>query len=157
MVLPDSDGISRVPPYSGYRLGKVGCRIRGFHPVSHNIPIISAILTRPYCRSYNPRVQALWFGLFPFRSPLLRESRLLSLPAGTEMFQFPTSTFFSAIDSLKRYHPMTGDGFPHSEISGSKLTYSSPKHIGVRPVLHRLLVPRHPPCALIHLTDWLSV
>src|SRR6201992_403907 len=30
-----------------------------------------------------------WLGLFPFRSPLLRESRLLSLPAGTEMFHFP--------------------------------------------------------------------
>ncbi len=29
------------------------------------------------------------FGLFPFRSPLLRESLLLSLPQGTEMFQFP--------------------------------------------------------------------
>jgi hypothetical protein len=29
------------------------------------------------------------FSLFPFRSPLLRESRLLSLPAGTEMFHFP--------------------------------------------------------------------
>ena len=29
------------------------------------------------------------FGLFPFRSPLLRESLLLSLPRGTEMFQFP--------------------------------------------------------------------
>ena len=28
-------------------------------------------------------------GLFPFRSPLLRESRLISFPAGTEMFQFP--------------------------------------------------------------------
>jgi hypothetical protein len=43
-------------------------------------------------------------------------------------------------------------GFPHSEIFGSKLTCSSPKHIGVCPVLHRLLVPRHPPCALLHLT-----
>ena len=30
------------------------------------------------------------FGLFPFRSPLLRESLLLSLPVGTEMFHFPT-------------------------------------------------------------------
>jgi hypothetical protein len=30
------------------------------------------------------------FGLIPFRSPLLRESRLLSLPVGTEMFHFPT-------------------------------------------------------------------
>src|SRR6478752_644917 len=29
------------------------------------------------------------FRLFPFRSPLLRESLLLSFPAGTEMFQFP--------------------------------------------------------------------
>ena len=29
------------------------------------------------------------FGLFPFRSPLLRESQLLSLPRGTQMFQFP--------------------------------------------------------------------
>ena len=29
------------------------------------------------------------FGLFPFRSPLLGESRLISLPSGTEMFQFP--------------------------------------------------------------------
>ena len=40
---------------------------------------------------------------------------------------------------------------PHSEISGSKLAYSSPEHIGVRSVLHRLLVPRHPPCALGNL------
>ena len=31
------------------------------------------------------------FGLFPLRSPLLRESRLLSFPQGTEMFQFPWS------------------------------------------------------------------
>jgi hypothetical protein len=29
------------------------------------------------------------FRLVPFRSPLLRESRLISLPPGTEMFQFP--------------------------------------------------------------------
>jgi hypothetical protein len=50
------------------------------------------------------------------------------------------------------YYSITSSGFPHSEISGSKLAYSSPKHIGVRPVLHRLLVPRHPPCALSNLT-----
>ena len=30
-----------------------------------------------------------WFGLFRVRSPLLTESRLLSLPPGNEMFQFP--------------------------------------------------------------------
>ncbi len=33
--------------------------------------------------SYNPMVHAPWFGLFPVRSPLLRESIFLSLPAGT--------------------------------------------------------------------------
>ena len=30
-----------------------------------------------------------WFGLIPFRSPLLGESIFLSFPQGTEMFQFP--------------------------------------------------------------------
>ena len=43
----------------------------------------------PYRVSYNPKRQASWFGLFPFRSPLLGESIFLSLPPGTEMFQFP--------------------------------------------------------------------
>ena len=40
-------------------------------------------------RSYNPDMQAHRFRLRPFRSPLLRASRLISLPPGTEMFQFP--------------------------------------------------------------------
>ena len=30
-----------------------------------------------------------WFRLVRVRSPLLTESRFLSLPPGTEMFQFP--------------------------------------------------------------------
>ena len=50
------------------------------------------------------------------------------------------------------YCSITNSGFTHSEIPGSQLTYSSPKHIGVSAVLLRLLVPRHPPCALINLT-----
>jgi hypothetical protein len=37
-----------------------------------------------------PAITRIWFGLFRFRSPLLTESRLLSLPVGTEMFHFPT-------------------------------------------------------------------
>ncbi len=36
-----------------------------------------------------PRGIATRFGLFPFRSPLLRESLLFSFPPGTEMFHFP--------------------------------------------------------------------
>ena len=40
-------------------------------------------------RPYNPPVQAREFGLFRVRSPLLAESLLFSLPAGTEMVHFP--------------------------------------------------------------------
>ena len=43
-------------------------------------------------------------------------------------------------------------GFPHSEISGSTLICSSPKLIAAYHVLHRLLMPRHSPCALYSLT-----
>ena len=44
---------------------------------------------------YNPRyatrgrLHAPGLGWIPFRSPLLRESRLISFPRGTEMFHFP--------------------------------------------------------------------
>ena len=43
-------------------------------------------------------------------------------------------------------------GFPHSDISGSMLICSSPKLFAAYHVLHRLLMPRHSPCALISLT-----
>ena len=43
-------------------------------------------------------------------------------------------------------------GFPHSEISGSLDICSSPKLFAAYHVFHRLLVPRHPPCALSRLT-----
>ena len=59
------------------------------------------------------------FSLFPFRSPLLRESRLLSLPAGTEMFHFPALPPPPYAFRRQR-HPMTGAGFPHSETPGSQ-------------------------------------
>ena len=42
-------------------------------------------------------------------------------------------------------------GFPHSEIPGSKLILSSPGLIAEYHVLHRLLLPRHPPNALLAL------
>src|SRR6185437_603056 len=38
------------------------------------------------------------FGLFPVRSPLLGESRLISVPPGTEMFQFPGLAPFRVTD-----------------------------------------------------------
>ena len=47
---------------------------------------------------------------------------------------------------------MTCTGLPHSEIPGSKVICTSPRLIAAYHVLHRLLVPRHPPYALRSLT-----
>ena len=44
-------------------------------------------------------------------------------------------------------------GFPHSEIPGSKSVCDSPRLIAAYRVLLRLLMPRHPPCALISLNS----
>ena len=43
-------------------------------------------------------------------------------------------------------------GFPHSDICGSKIICISPQLFAAYHVFLRLLVPRHPPCALIRLT-----
>ena len=48
-----------------------------------------------------------------------------------------------------RIHEVCSCGFPHSDISGSMDICSSPKLIAAYHVFLRLLVPRHPPCALI--------
>ena len=44
-------------------------------------------------------------------------------------------------------------GFPHSVICGSKLICSSPQLFAAYHDLLRLLMPRHPPCALFSLTS----
>ena len=46
------------------------------------------------------------FGLLPFRSPLLGESRLFSSPAGTKMFQFPA---FACLAACRAFNAA---GFP---------------------------------------------
>ena len=52
------------------------------------IVLLADCLITPVEGPTTPRWKPLRFGLFPFRSPLLRKSIFLSLPAGTEMFQF---------------------------------------------------------------------
>ena len=48
--------------------------------------LLHLTFTIDYILSHNPLV--IEFRLFPFRSPLLRESLLLSFPLVTKMFQF---------------------------------------------------------------------
>ena len=114
--------------------------------------VLRLSLYNPMLQSYNPNSRSRWFGLFPFRSPLLRESRLISLPQGTEMFHFPWSRFYALFNSNADILLMQ-DGFPHSEISGSKCICHSPKLNAAYHVLHRLSIPRHSPYALISLIN----
>ena len=77
-------------------------RLRGFHLLWRSFPAPSAkpaSFVTPRRNALQPHCNAvsftLRFGLFPVRSPLLRESRLLSFPRGTKMFQFPRLPSFA--------------------------------------------------------------
>ena len=94
---------------------------------------------------------AIRFGLVPFRSPLLRESLLLSFPRGTEMVHFPRLAFCHYV-FMAEYPPLQVDGLPHSGIPGSKVACTSPGLIAACHALHRQNSPRHPPYALCSLT-----
>src|ERR1700721_1785259 len=64
------------------------------------------------------------------------------------MFQFPG--FASYHYGFMIRYPLPG-GLPHSDIHGSKPARGSPWLFAACHVLHRLLVPRHPPNALLML------
>jgi hypothetical protein len=105
VVPPDSQRISRARCYLGCSLGGDGFSRTGVSPstpvLSRHLPLTTTLFyslsarqlrlvspTTPHLQRL-PAITQVWFGLFRFRSPLLTESRLFSLPAGTEMFHFP--------------------------------------------------------------------
>ena len=78
------------------------------------------------------------------------------------MFQFPgfalktlcilvESTWLTPLFITEVKNNRVSGGFPHSDISGSKPIPGSPKLNAGYHVLHRLLLPRHPPNALFAL------
>ena len=80
MVDPDSDRVSRAPPYSGYcrRLIRFGyAAFTLFDAPSQKLLLQISFLKTPYAvlQPHN-----MWFGLLPVRSPLLGESLLISVP-----------------------------------------------------------------------------
>ena len=107
MVYPASHGISRVPWYSGNPSEILLFRLRGSNPLWPAFPDRSSKTI--FCNSVEllpqlarllqhhtknaSRLTIMWFRLIPFRSPLLRESQLMSFPRGTEMYQFPPFAF----------------------------------------------------------------
>ena len=68
------------------------------------------------------------FSLFRFRSPLLTESHLFSLPTGTKMFHFPalppTPLY---IQGRATGHYSGHSRFPHSDTPGSQLAHQLPR------------------------------
>ena len=62
-------------------------KARVFHSLEH-LPLLLDAPATPCVQRQQAFAHAR-FGLFPFRSPLLRESSFLSFPQGTKMFQFP--------------------------------------------------------------------
>ena len=82
--------------------------------------------------------QQIQFALCRVQSILITASRLISFPIGTKMFQFP---MLFILTDLKRKS--------YSEISGSKLTCSSPKHNVASHILHQQIEPSHPPNSML--------
>ena len=100
---------------------------------------------------HNPQqVSLLGLGSFPFARRYLGNRLFFLFLRVLRCFSSPGLPLHTYLFSMQ-YQILSG-GFPHSEISGSKPICGSPKLIAAYHVLRRLLVPRHPPCALTSLT-----
>jgi hypothetical protein len=143
----------------GFAYGGITLCAGGFHTpsathaISHSLPDQQLRPGGPATPA-TQRLLALTrdrFSLIPFRSPLLRESRLLSLPAGTEMFHFPALPPHALCVQARVTSNYARSGFPIRKSPDRRLVADSPGLIAGSNVLHRLLMPRHPPCALSNL------
>lgn len=127
MVPPDSDRVPRVRPYSGARLSctRTFC-IRGYHPVSLFFPEDFAKFAQELSASPTTPVINYRFGLFPFRSPLPRESLFYFLfLCLLRCFNSAGFALFNLCIRLKMIE-LHSTGLPHSDIYGSSLLSSSP-------------------------------
>lgn len=143
MVLTDSHEIPRAPRYLGNtQTPRKLFQIRDYHPLRSAFPndsptatcnarsmaaLQKRIPTTPILQPL-PGITQNRFSLIQFRSPLLPESLLFSLPVGTEMFHFPTFP----PNALYIQAPVTRTQnrlarFPHSEILESQPVYQLPE------------------------------
>ena len=150
-----------IPPRRRHAL-----RLRDQHPLRSGLQTCStmhALHTVPvrqnrsgksrYPGHATPAGYHTWHGLafVRVRSPLLTESLLSSLPAGTEMFHFPAFPPHTlCVQAAVTAHDMRR-GFPIRKSWDQGPVIDSPRLIADSHVLHRLPMPRHPPCALKNL------
>ena len=152
MVPACSHKVSRVSWYSGYRLASLSFAYGAFTLSDWSFQNHSATLGRSIMRSEprNARIPVwalsislaatLEIDIFSFFSSGYLDVSVHRVPTVYLWIQYTVTEVYSA-------------GFPHSEIRGSKDICSSPQLIAAYHVFLRLLVPRHPPCALSSLTN----
>jgi hypothetical protein len=144
VVLTDSHGISRAPCYLGYS-SKAALQHYGYG--AHTLygrPFKTVHLYQhshlpgpaepgqqvPQPRPCNARRLSHMsrFSLIRVRSPLLTESLLFSLPAGTEMFHFPAFPPRTLCVQMRVTRSLARlAGFPHSDTLGSQSGYRLPQ------------------------------
>jgi hypothetical protein len=170
MVPVASRRVSRAPRYSGTRVRVQSAftyvAITLYGRLFQVVRLAAGLVTLRLCTDARPTTPSpplksqisnlksqrkAGFGLFRFRSPLLTESRLLSFPPGTEMVHFPGSAR-TRLWIQRAVSEFYSEGFPHSDIPGSKGASPSPRLFAGSHVLHRRPAPRHPPYALSSLT-----
>ena len=150
MVPAYSVKVPRVSTYSGFRHANRPFTYGAFTLSGRPSQAVLLSLLDQF-RGPNPGVHALRFGLFRFRSPLLPESHVVFSSSGyldVSVHRVPFLTLWIGV----RITEVCSVRFPHSEISGSMGICPSPKLFAAYHVFHRLLVPRHPPYALISIT-----
>ena len=154
MVPARSDKVSRVSSYSGYRSVSLSFAYGAFTLSGRLSQSRSAGLPESGLRS-EPRNA---------RIPVWPLPRSLAATCGIDV-SFSSSGYLDVSVHRVPLHTLwigvwmtegSSAGFPHSDISGSMDICSSPKLFAAYHVFHRLLVPRHPPCALSSLTSCIS-
>ena len=151
MVPAHSHKVSRVSWYSGSCSASFRFAYGALTLSGRSFQYRSATVRSHKC-SPNPGVHALRFGLFRVRSPLLTESHVVFSSSGyldVSVHRVPFLNLWIGLWILEVF----SSRFPHSDISGSQDICSSPKLFAAYHVFHRLLVPRHPPYALISITN----
>ncbi len=154
MVPASSHKVPRVSWYSGYRLADSlfaygAFTLSGWLSQNHSAKLVRSI-PRSEPQGARTLVWALSISLaatleidVSFSSSGYLDVSVHRVPPAYLWIQYAVTEVFSA-------------GFPHSDISGSMDICSSPKLFAAYHVFHRLLVPRHPPCALSCMTNLTS-
>ena len=152
MVPRSSDRISRVPPYL---IRPIELPIRGYHPLwlcfpTHSGHSHGSADPRSLATTSGVSVDFLSSGYLDVSVP--RVCLYNPMYSGHKyLVQHVINYLITILELLVGNYNKLSGGFPHSEIPGSKLILSSPGLIAEYHVLHRLLLPRHPPNALLAL------